>query len=74
MEEWELIVNENNLIVKNSVATTTLYFADFKKYKKDNDSITFYFNGIRCFYINWNCFLDSENLRLELEKVAEKII
>lgn len=55
MEEWELIVNENNLIVKNSVATTTLYFADFKKYKKDNDSITFYFNGMRCFYINWKC-------------------
>lgn len=73
MEVCELDINDNYAILKNSFETKTVNFADFKKFKKDDDSITFYFNRIKCFYINWNCFLDSEKLKKELEQVAEKI-
>ncbi len=73
IEDCELEINDSNAILKNPIAPTVVFFSNFKKYKKDNDSITFYFNGIRCFYINWNCFIDSEKLKLELEQVAKKI-
>lgn len=73
LETWELSVEENYALLKNSIAATTVNFADFKKYKKTNDSITFYFRGIRRFYINWNCFYDSENLKSKLENIANKI-
>ena len=73
LETWELNIKENYATLKNSTATTTVNFADFKKFKEYNDSITFYFKGLRRFYINWNCFYDSENLKSELENIANKI-
>ena len=73
LETWELNIEENYAVLKNSMATTTVNFADFKKYKESNDSITFYFKGLRRFYINWNCFHDSEKLKTELKNIANKI-
>lgn len=73
IESWELELNDGFAVLKNSIATTTVNYADFKKFKKDTDSITFYLNGLRRFYINWNCFLDSEKLKSELEQTAQKI-
>ena len=73
LETWELKIEENYAVLKNSIATTTVNFADFKKYKESNDSITFYFKGLRRFYINWNCFHDSEKLKTELKNIANKI-
>ena len=73
LDEWELDIQANYAILKNPETSVRVDFADFKKYKEEEDSITFYFKGLRCFYINWNCFLDSENLKLELKKIAGKI-
>lgn len=73
LDEWELDIQANYAILKNPETPVRVDFADFKKYKEEEDSITFYFKGLRCFYINWNCFLDSENLKLELKKIAGKI-
>lgn len=73
LETWELNIEENYAILKNSSAITTVNFADFNKFKKDNNSITFYFKGIRRFYINWDCFINSENLKSELENIASRI-
>ena len=73
LEMWELSIRENYATLKNSIAVTAVNFADFKKYKETADSITFYFRGIRRFYINWNCFHDSENLKAELENIAHRI-
>lgn len=73
LETWELTVEENYAVLKNAMAVTTVNFADFKKFKKSKDSIVFYFKGLRRFYINWNCFHDSENLRNCLETVASRI-
>ena len=36
LETWELNIEENYAILRNSSATTTVNFADFKKFKKDN--------------------------------------
>ena len=73
LDEWELDIQANYAILKNPETPVRVDFAEFKKYKEEEDSITFYFKGLRCFYINWNCFLDSENLKLELKKIAGKI-
>ena len=73
LETWELNIEENYAILKNSSAITTVNFADFNKFKKDNNSITFYFKGMRRFYINWDCFINSENLKSELENIASRI-
>ena len=54
---------KNFVMLKKNIllaAVTTVNFADFKKFKKDNNSITFYFRGLRRFYINWDCFNNSE--------------
>lgn len=48
-------------------------FADFKKFKKDDNSITFYFKGLRHLYLNWDCFNNSEQLKAELENIASRI-
>ena len=73
LETWELTIEENYAVLKNSTAITTVNFADFKKFEKDNNSITFYFKGLRRFYINWDCFINSENLKSELENIATRI-
>lgn len=73
LETWELNIEENYAILKNSSATTIVRFADFKKFTKDDNSITFYIKGIRRFYINWNCFINSEQLKAELENIASRI-
>ena len=73
LETWELNIEENYAILKNSSATTTVNFADFKKFKKDKNSITFYFKGIKRFYINWVCFNNSEQLKTDLENIASRI-
>ena len=75
LETWELNIEENFAVLKNSAATTTVSFADFKKFKKSNDSITFYFKGlgVRRFYINWNCFYDSEKLKTILSVVRSAL-
>jgi len=73
LETWELNIEENYAILKNSSATTTVNFADFKKFKKDKTSITFYFKGIKRFYINWVCFNNSEQLKADLENIANRI-
>ena len=73
LESWEVNIEENYAVIKNSVATTTVNFADFKKFKKDDNSITFYFKGLRHFYLNWDCFNNSEQLKAELENIASRI-
>lgn len=35
LETWELSVEENYALLKNSIAATTVNFANFKKYKKN---------------------------------------
>lgn len=73
LETWELDIKDNYAILKNSSATTTVSFADFKKFKKDDNSITFYFKGLRRFYVNWNCFVNSEQLKTDMENIASRI-
>ncbi len=73
LNSWELNIEDNYAILKNSTAVTTVNFADFKKFKKDNNSITFYFRGIRRFYINWDCFNNSEQLKSDFENIASRI-
>ena len=73
LDTWELNIEDNYAILKNSTAVTTVNFADFKKFKKDNNSITFYFRGLRRFYINWDCFNNSEQLESDLENIASRI-
>lgn len=73
LKTWELDIEENYAVLKNSTATTTVNFADIKRFKESNDCITFYFKGIRRFYINWNYFYDSEKLKSELKNIANKI-
>lgn len=70
---WELEIKDDCLVSKNSVATRTYNFSDFKKFKKEKDSITFYLKGLNRFYINWDCFYDSENLKSELKNIASRI-
>ena len=73
LEDWELNVNENNATVNNSIAVVSVSFADFKKYTKDENSITFYLNGLRRFSINWDCYNNSEKLKSDLERIADRI-
>ena len=73
LEDWELNVNENNATVNNSMAVVSVSFADFKKYTKDENSITFYLNGLRRFSINWDCYNNSEKLKSDLERIADRI-
>lgn len=73
LETWELTIEENYAVLKNASATTTVNFADFKNLKKDEDSITFYLNGIKRFYINWSCFDKPEQLKADLENIANRI-
>lgn len=73
LNTWELNIEDSYAILKNSTAVTTVNFADFNKFKKDNNSITFYFRGIRRFYINWDCFNNSEQLKSDLENIASRI-
>lgn len=73
LETWELTIEENYAVLKNASATTTVNFADFKKFKKDENSITFYLNGIKRFYINWSGFDKPEQLKADLENIANRI-
>ena len=72
-ENWELNVEENYAILNNSVATSTVRFADFKKFKLTSDSITFYLGGLKQFYIYWDAYYDSEKLKICLEDISKKI-
>lgn len=72
-ENWELNIEENYAVLNNSAAISTVRFADFKKFKKTPDSITFYLGGLKQFYIYWNAYYDSEKLKICLEDISKKI-
>ncbi|MCR5253684.1 MAG: hypothetical protein K6C98_08220 [Treponema sp.] len=73
LESWELNIEENYAILNNSAATSTVRFADFKKFKKTSDSITFYLGGLKQFYIYWDAYYDSDKLKNCLEDISQKI-
>ncbi|MBQ9238784.1 MAG: hypothetical protein IJ191_05650 [Treponema sp.] len=72
-ENWELDIEDTYAIVKNTIANTTVNFSDIKSYKETKGTVTYRLGFVKRFYIHWETYENSDELKKQLDAISSKI-